>query len=229
MQYKSLNITKIITGILLIFSLFLFSSCFEIVEDISLNNDGSGHVAITINLSQSKTKLHSIMLLDSINGYKIPSEKDIKKHFADLKEILTQTSGISGVVTRLDFDNFIFNVSCDFDNTNALNEVLINLNTKTEAAKIRQHKPFTYNKASKTFSRSYHYDIAKEFSKTNAKDRNIFENASYRTIYHFEKNIKSSSNKTAKISGNKKAIMLLVNAQDLITNKNTIKNKITLN
>ncbi len=229
MQYKSLNIAKTTTSLLLILSLFLFSSCFEIIEDVTLKNNGSGHVAVTVNLSQSKTKLHSIMLLDSINGYKIPSEKDIKKHFTDLKEILIQTSGISSVVTDLDFDNFIFNVSCDFDNINALNMVLINLNTKTEAEKIKKHKAFTYNKANKTFSRSYHYDIAKEFGKTNAKDRNIFENASYRTIYHFEKNIKSSSNKTAKISGNKKAIMLLVNAQDLITNKNTIKNNITLN
>ncbi len=229
MQNKYTNITKSTTSILLILSLFLFSSCFEIVEDVTLKSNGSGHVAVTVNLSQSKTKLHSIMLLDSVNGYKIPSEKDIKQHFTDLKRILMQTNGISSVVTNLDFDNFIFNVTCDFDNVNALNEVLINLNTKTEAAKIRKHKPFTYNKASKTFSRSYHYDIAKEFAKTNAKDRNIFENASYRTIYHFDKNIKSSSNKTAKISGNKKAIMLLVNAQDLITNKNTIKNNIKLN
>jgi hypothetical protein len=196
---------------------------------VQVKKDGSGQVSLTLNLSQSKTKLHSIMLLDSINGYKIPSENDIKGYFDSISTTLKQTRGISKVQSKLDFDAFIFNISCNFTDTQALNQVLMQLSTKEEAAKIKQHNAFSYNKKAKTFSRSYHYDIAKEFSHVNSKDQNIFKEASYRSIYHFENTIKSSSNTAAKISKNKKAIMLLVDAQELIGGKKTIKNKITLN
>jgi len=218
-----------ISSIVLLMSFFLFTSCFEIIEDVQVKKDGSGQVSLTVNLSQSKTKLHSIMLLDSINGYKIPNEKDIKNYFDTISTTLKQTRGISNVQSQLDFDAFVFSVSCNFTDTQALNQVLMQLSTKEEATKIQHHKAFSYNKHQKTFIRSYHYDIAKEFSQVNTKDRNIFENASYRSIYHFDQSIKSSSNAAAKISKNKKAIMLLVDAQDLIGGKKTIKNKITLN
>ena len=52
--------------------LLLLSSCFDIVEEIDLNENGSGTYGITLNLSQSKIRLSSIMLLDSSQGYKVP-------------------------------------------------------------------------------------------------------------------------------------------------------------
>nr|BFF39643.1 hypothetical protein BACY1_14480 [Tenacibaculum mesophilum] len=70
--------------ILLLFStisILLFTSCFEFVEEVSFNKDGSGSAVLTINLSKSKTKLASIMLLDSINGYKVPSKVTIRKKY----------------------------------------------------------------------------------------------------------------------------------------------------
>ena len=60
------------------------------------------------------------------------------------------------------------------------------------------------------------------------EDRKVFETATMTTIYRFETPIIASKNPDAKISGNKKAIMLRVNAQDLITNKHSIKNQIQL-
>ena len=58
---------KTIISILL---LFLLSSCIEIIDDISMNNDGSGTFKYSINLSQSKVKVNSYLALDSINGEK---------------------------------------------------------------------------------------------------------------------------------------------------------------
>ena len=43
------GITFIFLGLL-----FLCTGCFEIVEEVSFNKDGSGHITLTLNLSKSK-------------------------------------------------------------------------------------------------------------------------------------------------------------------------------
>ncbi len=219
---------KILVKFLLIIPLFLFAGCFEIIEEVTLNKDGSGKVSLTINLSKSKAKLNSIMLLDSVNDYKVPAKSEIEKHFTDVANTIKNIKGISNVKNTINFKEYIFNISCDFASVEALNAVISNFSTKEDAKKISINKHFIYDKTKNLFTRSYHYDLAKEFNKTNMADRKIFKTATYTTIYRFEKSIISANNKAAKIAGNKKAIMLRLNAQDIISNKNTIKNKIQL-
>ena len=74
---------KIVFKISFFLVFFSFTSCFEIVEEVTLKKDGSGEMSFSINLSQSKTKLNSIMLMDSINGYKVPK----KSHFNLLRHM----------------------------------------------------------------------------------------------------------------------------------------------
>ena len=208
--------------------LLLLTSCFEIVEEVNFNKDGSGHVTLTLNLSRSKTKLNSIKLLDSINDYKVPSEIEIKEYFADITKTIKNSKGISNVNNSLNFKDYIYTISCDFTTVEALNTVISNFSSKSEAAKIKQHKHFSFDKNKNLFIRNYHYDLAKEFKRTNMADRKIFKNASLTTIYRFQNVILSSKNTFAKISGNKKAIFLRVDAQDIISNKNSIKNQIQI-
>ncbi len=214
--------------LLSIISFFLFTSCFEFVEEISFNKDGSGRATLTINLSKSKTKIASIMLLDSINGYQVPSKTSIKNKLSEIVEKIKATKGIHNVKNTLNFDEFIITVSCDFDTVEDLNIVLSTFSSKKEALAIKKHKHFTYNKTNKIFIRSHHFNIGKEFQNTKMKDRKVFETASYTGVYRFDSPVKSCTNQQAKISKNKKAVMLRVNAQDIITNKQTIKNKIQL-
>ncbi len=206
----------------------LCTSCFEIIEEVSFNKDGSGHVTLTMNLSKSKTRLNSMMLLDSVHNYKVPSKTEIKNQITQALQKVKQIDGISNVKNSSDFNEYIFTVSCDFTNVEALNTVISNFSTKKDAAIIKQQRHFSFNKAQNTFTRNYHYNISKEFKKTNMEDRKVFETATMTTIYRFKTPIISSKNPTAKISGSKKAIMLRVNAQDIIKNRNSIKNQIIL-
>jgi len=208
--------------------LLLLTSCFEIVEEVSLNEDGSGHITLTLNLSRSRTRLNSIMLLDSVNDYAVPSKAEIKQHFTEITNTIKKSKGISNVTESLNLKDYIYTVSCDFTTVDALNTVVSNFSSKDEIKKIKQQKHFNYDKNQRIFIRNYHYDLAKEFSKTNMADRKIFKNASYTTIYRFKNSIQSSENSAAKISENKKAIFLKVDAQDVIANKNSIKNQIQL-
>ncbi|WP_340198575.1 hypothetical protein [Ascidiimonas sp. W6] len=168
------------------------------------------------------------MLLDSINNYKIPSKTEINHKIAQAIEKIAQIEGISGVKNSSDFEEYIFTISCDFTNVESLNTVISHFSTKKDAAIIKQEQHFSFNKSQNTFTRNYHYNLSQEFKKTNIEDRKVFETATMTTIYRFETPIISSKNPTAKIAGSKKAIMLRVNAQDIITNRTSIKNQIKL-
>lgn len=219
---------KKITFLVLLLPL-LFTSCFEVVEDVTLNKDGSGKVALILNFSQSKTKLKTIMLMDSINGYKIPSKTEITKEFDNVIRTLRGIKGLSNIQKNIDFDEYIFKISCNFSDIEKLNQVVATFSAMNNMQVPKGLKHFSYNKATKVFTRNYEYDLAKEFRNVRNDDRKAFENAAYITVYHFENTIISSKNKTAHIAKNKKAIMLKVSAQDIINNRNTIKNQIKLN
>ena len=75
-------------------SLLLLSSCFQVVEEVTLKNDGTGEMQLTVNFSQSRSKLASIMLMDSLNGYKIPSEKDIQQFMNETVDYLNKSKGM---------------------------------------------------------------------------------------------------------------------------------------
>ncbi len=212
--------------LILFFAGLLFAGCFEIVEEVTIREDGSGQATITLNISQSKTKLASIMLLDSINGYQVPTEGDIRTHITELAQKISEAKGVSHVKKVINFEDYIFSLSCDFADVDALNIVLSSISSKKEAQLIAKHKQFTYK--NKVFKRNYHYNIASEFNRIKSDDRQILEGATVTSIYRFEKPVVKVKNKAAKISKNKKAVFLRVSAEDMIKGRKSIKNQIQL-
>ena len=129
-----------------VFALLLIcTSCFEVIEEVSLNDDGTGKVTLTLtlNLSRSKTKINSIMLLDSVNNYAAPSEQQIRKHFAEMVKKVKNTTGITNVSNSIDMEDYIFTLSCNFNDVDALNTVVSNFSSKEEAKRIKNHKHFS--------------------------------------------------------------------------------------
>jgi len=219
---------KYIFNVVLLSISFLFTSCFEVVEEISLNDNGSGNISMTINLSRSKTKVSSIMLMDTINGYKVPKKREVEKHIQEIVTALKSIKGVSNVKYSTDFTDFIFNVSCDFANVDVLNKVILHFTTRNQANAVTNSKQFSYNKNTKTFVRTYKYNLAREMQKISKKDRAVLRDASITTIYRFQSPIAMSKNKVARISKNKKAIMLSVSVKEMINHKTNIKNTIQL-
>ena len=193
-----------------------------------MKNDGSGDILITINLSQSKTKVASLMLLDSINGYKVPSKKDIQAKMNEAVSYLKSKDGISNIKQSIDFNTYIATLSFSFKNVSNLNNIsnhiLKNQNIKSSAAS------YTYSKATNTFVRNYQYvgKAKSEYNKLKEQDRAIFKTATYTSIYRFEQSINKQNNPLATISKTKKAILLKCSILDLINNKVNISNQIQL-
>jgi hypothetical protein len=82
---------------LIIGLVFGLTSCIEIIDDVTIHNDGSGTYKYTVNLSASKVKINSILALDSLDGKKVPSKEDIENDFLDVIESLKKKSGITNV------------------------------------------------------------------------------------------------------------------------------------
>lgn len=223
---------KLFTYTLLFCSLLLCTSCFEILEEINLNKDGTGRITVTANLSKSKSKLASVMLLDSVNGYKVPSKDDINLAIKNAIDHLGKTEGISNIEKSVDFDNYIFSISCDFksvENVNSIFKELITKQNKREKTNFNTTN-FSYNNANHQFKRHFRYDgsVKKTFNSLKQEDKKVFNDASYTTIYRFKSPVKSVSNSASKISPNKKAVFLRVAAMSLISGEKTVENTIQL-
>lgn len=206
-----------------------FQSCFDIVEQLQLNNDGSGNIQVTLNLSQSKTKLNSISKLTTINGHPVPTQQDINAKISEIKTTLEQTPGITAVKITTDYTNYIGIISYNFSSITQLNKSIKNVAIKEKAKPDEVQDYYSYDATKKIFSRNNKFDFKKLYATISNADKEIFSTATYASIFRFQSTINNTTNKDAKISPGKNAIMLKGSALDFITAKKTIDNKINLN
>ena len=179
-------------------------------------------------MSRSKTKINSIMKMKTVNGHDVPTKEDIKQKITGMEKVIKKTAGITNVKTSLDFNNFIATLTCSFSNVNSLNNAVKNIGDKEKNTQPGIEKNYEYDAAGKTFSRLNKFSLKDEYQKLSTADREIFSSATYTGIFRFQNEVASASNTESKIAANKKAVMLKQNALDIITNKKSIENKITL-
>nr|WP_276901697.1 hypothetical protein [Pedobacter kyonggii] len=224
-----MNLKQFYKLLLFIVLIPILSSCFEVIEEIAMKNDGTGDVVLTINLSQSKTKVASVMLLDSVQGYKVPSKQKIQQELNEAVAYLKKSEGISNVKSTSDFNNYIAAISFSFKDVSNINNITKNILAQ-QKIKATNTSSYTYNKATKTFSRKYQaIGTAKtEFNKLKAKDKAVFNGATYTSIYRFESVVTSSTNPASNVSKSKKAVMLKSSIMDLINGKINVSNSIQL-
>jgi len=215
--------------LVLIFIPFVFTSCFEIIEEITMRADGSGDMTITINLSQSKTKVASILLMDSINGYKVPSKQMIQREVNEAVADLKKMPGISNVKSTTDFTNYIGTITFSFKEISNINNISKKI-LETQKIKTSNISTYSYNKATATFARDYkYYATAKsEFNKLKKEDKEVFKTATYTSIYRFANTIAKHSNPLAKVSKSQKAVMQKCSVMDLINGKTSVTNIVQL-
>mgnify|MGYP001158712536 CR=1 FL=1 len=224
MTILSKNI-KITTIILLFLSLSL-TSCFDIIQDLTVKENGSGKFALTVNLSKSKSQLEKILAQDYLYGFNIPSTRKIEEKLRTLKTEFTKLKGISNVQIQKDFNHYVFKLTFDFQHVNNINQAQIEL-AKLDP-KIGQ--PITYSYSAKEFNCSYSKDLLKEADNQLIQYKLAdLSSADLITIFRFDKQIKSCSNSTCKISKNGKTTFNKVTAPAFIGNTINHSVKITFN
>lgn len=224
-----MNLRQFYILVAVAFIIPILSSCFQVVEEITMRNDGTGDVMLTINLSQSKTKVASVMLLDSVQGYKVPSKQKIQKELNEAAAYLRKSEGITNVKTTSDFNNYIATISFSFKDASNINNITKNILAQ-QKIKATNTSSYTYNKTTKTFNRKYQAvaSAKTEYNKLKSKDKAVFNGAMYTSIYRFESPVTSTSNSASNLSKSKKAVMLKASVMDLINGKINVSNQIQL-
>jgi len=199
------------------------------MEDVTFRKDGSGILKLIINLSQSKNEINTLMKLDSNSGYRIPREKEINAHLDRIVNSIKTTKGLSKIILRRDFTNWVFEIQTEFDNTKSLEEGMKGIYGDFSGGRsVSFRNKLVYNgKLMERDMEPFDEDAKKQLNKPT--ERKIFARAKYTTIYRFENEVLTYSNKKAKLSPSRKAIMLQSNVLNLINGIESIQNIIKLN
>lgn len=206
--------------------ILFFTSCIEIIEDIKFNKDGSGTFKYTINLSYSKVKVASILALDSLNGYKVPKNNDIKNEVSKFKKTLKSQEGISNVVVHEDYENYILKIQCDFQDVEKLESAL-----KETFKVLNKNKDYDYDWISfkqNTLKRKTPIFYIEEIKNFGINDVENLKKGSYTSITRFGYEIDTFENPLSLRSKNNLALMIKTTPNLLLTDQTILNNKIIL-
>ncbi|MEZ4932567.1 MAG: hypothetical protein R2788_10665 [Saprospiraceae bacterium] len=218
------NISKLILLIIPI----LFTSCFEIREEVNMKADGSGEVMVVFDLSKSKGKLKQYMKMEKVENYRVPSEPEIETYLLTIKNTIRGVSGINYTETKSDWSNFIFNVTARFDNIDALNKAILRIADQLKNMDIPPIMEANFKYEKNRFNRLFDYPPKpQEFAQLPSMQRFMLESSNAISIYRFEKKVRDVSHEKAMVSPSGKAVMLKVSLADLVTGKGTLANSIS--
>ncbi|MDP4797707.1 MAG: hypothetical protein NWR50_02480 [Crocinitomicaceae bacterium] len=210
-------------------SFFGLTSCIEIIDDITLKNDGSGTLKYTINLSESKVKINSILALDSLDGKKVPSIPEMEERIASFKKKLSAKTGISNVTIESNFTNYIFKLQCDFTNVVALQNALKDvIEEESKEKNITELDQNWLSWDGLKMTRSIPEITVKKTKEIKAEDIELMKQGNYTSITRFERAVEKFDNAAAVLSKNKMAVMIKTNPYALTQNSNILENSIYL-
>lgn len=215
--------------IYLLIILGLFTSCIEIWDDLTLNNDGTGTLRYKINLSESKVKVNSILALDSLDGKPVPSKAQISAKINEFVRILDAQVGISNVLVEENYTDFIFKFSCDFSSVRNLQDGI-----KLSIAQISNEKlntaadQFWLSWDGNTLVRSIPSYVTQQIKNYKFEDAEQLKGGVYTSIARFERPVASFENKSGTLSKNQMAVMVRTNTFELKENQHLLDNTIVL-
>ncbi len=187
---------------------FLLQSCIEIKETITLNANGSGNIALLIDLGKIGKAINqqsNVTFLDQIK--KVPLEA---------KNLLKSSKGISNLQTIADDEEGVYAISFDFKNTKSLNNAIYSLFNQKKLAvmpnfiKVSKHKLTRMNFA--PLIKKY---VAKD--KGNMVSDMFYQYVNFESTYNFPTAVKKVSNSKAKLENDNKTVHLKYTLHDLLT------------
>ena len=220
---------RLLTFLLLVFSLFGLTSCIEIIDDVTVNNDGSGSLKYTINLSASKVKINSILALDSLEGRPVPSKEELEERIVSFKKKLASKTGISNVIVESNFEDYIFKLSCDFTSVQALQHAVKEVvmeETKEKNLEGMDHDWLLWD--GNKLSRSIPEITLDRTRNLKPEDAELLKQGNYTSITRFQRPVEKFENTSAVLSKNRLAVMVKTNPYLLTQDNDLLENTIYL-
>lgn len=213
-------------GMLLFISVSL-TSCFEVIEDVTVHRNGSGTYKFIVNLSQSKNQIDKIRTQDSILHYQVPSSAVVDEKIAEVKTKLQSINGISNVTIKQDPTNYIYNLSFDFKNVSALNNAVQGIWKNYD-----KNAPATvdlYSYENGVFRRNANNEEVEHLTKSaNSQIIEMLQKSNYTVICRFDTTVTNSNTMNYSLSASKKAALYKNDIWSTIAIKGKSNNSITI-
>ena len=190
----------------------LLSSCFEVIEELTLKEDGSGHFVFTVNMSQSSDRLATIMTLDSIGGLNVPTKAKIEDKLNTGANLLKSVPGVSNVMSTKNYKDFIFTIELDFNTLEDLNKAARILHENMSPFGEAYRQVYTYKEG--RLKRVPDAHTTRFLSYINRKNSSLLKEANYTLIMRFDETIQSADS-DARVSKSKKAVMYKYNLKNI--------------
>lgn len=195
--------------------LFCATGCLELIEEISLNKDGSGTYEVTLNLSASQTRINSMLALDSIDGKKVPTKSEMHEKFEAFVQELDNQESITAATGNLNDEQWIGSIAIEFDQLSTMQEAVVQVLSKKEKETIPYQ--IRLNQEKGVFSRVVATDSLKKWRKKIEKeDKQQLKQGKVVFIQRFDQPIASCSSDAIRIAKNNKAAMLMTSPLSLL-------------
>lgn len=206
------------------------SSCFHIVEELTVKNDGSGNYKLTFDMSEMKSMMDMMkgMVPDSLKNEET-AEAPSANQMTDMGEQLTSVTtliqslgGISNISEMNDTAAFMFSYSFDFVNQEALNRALKMIAKEKYQSKADETFKFSKKKFERLSVGNIGAELKKQLSEGESEDEEgqldmmkmFFAEMTYKQVYRFEKPIKSSSNKLSEMGDGNQSVSITLKPFD---------------
>jgi len=214
--------------ILLLLTPIFFVSCLDIVEEIDLNENNGGQVTYTINLSQSKIKINTLLKLDSVRGFKIPKNNEIESKLSQIVSEIKTKKGITKATYSANRSDFIYTLSISFLSVAELDNAIQSLSYW----KYSKWKPSTnfYELKNNVFQKNIELiSLTKQQEAEITKNKEMLKQGNYTFVLRSQNTLSIQSPSELKLSGNKKAVLFRKNSYDIINNGKLTQLSIALN
>ena len=190
---------------LLSFLCIYLTSCFELVEQINVDKDGSGDITVTLNMYESKDKLKAFTEApDGVVGdYKAPDRAELDAFFSRVVATVSDVEGMSNVKSDIHYEDFIFSISGSFDNVATMNTAVNNFITGMSKGMLHLRNDYAFKEG--RFIRSFTSPIKpEEYDNIPLMQRMILESARIISVYRFEEAIQEMTSADTELSFDKK-------------------------
>lgn len=193
--------------------LIVFTSCIEIVETITINENLSGSIKYSVETSELASIFNNFSgFLEE--GYEKDLEKVINKYVA----VLDHEDGISNVNYIIDKRKGNYGFSFDFENSKKLNIALYNISGNKKGFFSPSYLKLSKKKLKKLNISPW---VKKYLERENIEipESSLTNMIDFKSVYKLPGKINSTSNSRAKIKENKQSAVTNYSLTDIIENK----------
>ena len=197
---------------------FSFTSCIDLVEEISINKNKSGHY----NLGVQADGLAGLISLNS-QQFEVPAIKELDEKIS----ILKQQAGISNVKKDFKANSFFFNLSFDFEDEKSLNNAMYTLAEVEPSIFIKKFLKIKNHKIIRPNLNTYlQILIQQQGLLDDLPSKDVLNYINYKLVINTPSEIKRINGKYAVVMANKTTAISSFSFKDLVMNNPNISLKV---